>query len=144
MHGLVYYIDGAPHTVDLERVTAKATLVDLSARVQLTQTYHNDSTSTLSCSYMFPVPARSAVCGFVMVKQDGTRVIGVVQEKQEARVTYDDAVKEDKLASLTEQASPDCAYLNRTFCSARLTLAWSVRSVRLLRRQRSPEGDGQD
>ncbi|BGO90706.1 hypothetical protein NBRC10512_000646 [Rhodotorula toruloides] len=107
MHGLVYYIDGAPHTVDLERVTAKATLVDLSARVQLTQTYHNDSTSTLSCSYMFPVPARSAVCGFVMVKQDGTRVIGVVQEKQEARVTYDDAVKEDKLASLTEQASPD-------------------------------------
>ncbi|BGP31178.1 hypothetical protein JCM10296v2_002942 [Rhodotorula toruloides] len=107
MHGLIYYIDGAPHTVDLERVSAKATLIDLSARVQLTQTYHNESSTTLSCSYMFPVPARSAVCGFAMVKQDGTRVVGVVQEKEEARVTYDEAVKEGKLASLTEQASPD-------------------------------------
>ncbi|KAK4334305.1 von Willebrand factor type A domain-domain containing protein [Rhodotorula toruloides] len=107
MHGLIYYIDGATDTVDLERVTAKATLIDLSARVQVTQTYHNDSPTTLSCSYMFPVPARSAVCGFAMVKQDGTRVVGVVQEKEEARVTYDDAVQEGKLASLTEQASPD-------------------------------------
>ncbi|KAF8895082.1 hypothetical protein CPB85DRAFT_1257376 [Mucidula mucida] len=40
------------------------------------------------------VPARAAVCQFIMVKQDGTRVQGLIQEKSEARETYDAALAE--------------------------------------------------
>ncbi|BGP23824.1 von Willebrand domain containing protein [Rhodotorula toruloides] len=139
MHGLVYYIDVVPHTIELERVTAKASLVDVSARIQLTQVYHNDTPSTLSCSYMFPVPARSAVCGFAMVRQDGTRVVGVVQEKEEARVTYEDAVKEGKLASLTEQATPDTF-----FCSVGNVLPSETVKIELTYVTELTEGDTSD
>ncbi|GAA5971822.1 hypothetical protein JCM11641_001528 [Rhodosporidiobolus odoratus] len=96
-----------PSPLPLVQVTANASIVDLSVQVQLSQVYHNDSNTTVEASYVFPVPDRAAVCGFVMVKQDGTRVIGVVDEKQEARKTYDEAVKAGKLASLAEQATPD-------------------------------------
>ncbi|GAA6005506.1 VIT and vWA domain-containing protein [Rhodotorula paludigena] len=107
MHGLIHYVDGQPATVPLMRVAAKATIVDLSARVQVTQEYRNDSSETLDCSYQFPVPACGAVCAFAMLKADGSRIRGVVQEKEEARATYDEAVEQGRLASLMEQDSPD-------------------------------------
>lgn len=107
MHGLIHYVDSQPATVPLMRVAAKATIVDLSARVQVTQEYRNDSSETLDCSYQFPVPARGAVCAFAVLKADGSRIRGVVQEKDEARATYDEAVEQGRLASLMEQDSPD-------------------------------------
>ncbi|KAJ7777532.1 hypothetical protein DFH07DRAFT_10025 [Mycena maculata] len=45
--------------------------------------------------------------GFVMIKQDGTRIVGSVQEKQEARETYNTAVAQGQHVSLMEQRSPD-------------------------------------
>ncbi|KAJ7857608.1 hypothetical protein B0H13DRAFT_2356884 [Mycena leptocephala] len=42
-----------------------------------------------------------------MIKQDGTRVVGSVLEKQEARETYDTAVSQGQQASLMEQQTPD-------------------------------------
>ncbi|GAA5929867.1 hypothetical protein JCM10213_002807 [Rhodosporidiobolus nylandii] len=91
----------------LIQVTARVALVDLSAQVQLRQVYRNDSSSTLDAAYVFPVPDRAAVCAFAMVKQDGSRVVGVVEEKEEARQQYEEAVQAGKLASLAEQATPD-------------------------------------
>ncbi|KAJ7682878.1 von Willebrand factor type A domain-containing protein [Mycena rosella] len=42
-----------------------------------------------------------------MIKQDGTRVIGSVLEKQEARETYNTAIAQGQQASLMEQQTPD-------------------------------------
>ncbi|KAJ7353701.1 hypothetical protein DFH08DRAFT_70050 [Mycena albidolilacea] len=42
-----------------------------------------------------------------MIKQDGTRVVGSVLEKREARETYDAAVAQGQQASLVEQQTPD-------------------------------------
>ncbi|KAJ7260945.1 von Willebrand factor type A domain-containing protein [Mycena haematopus] len=42
-----------------------------------------------------------------MIKQDGTRVVGSVLEKQEARETYNTAVAQGQQASLVEQQTPD-------------------------------------
>ncbi|KAF7343881.1 hypothetical protein MSAN_01969400 [Mycena sanguinolenta] len=54
-----------------------------------------------------PIPARAAVSSFTMIKQDGTRIVGSVLEKFEAKQTYDDAVSKGHQASLMEQQTPD-------------------------------------
>ncbi|GAA6004951.1 hypothetical protein JCM10207_008461 [Rhodosporidiobolus poonsookiae] len=105
--GLVCYHDQQAVSLALQRVTANATIVDTAAQVRLEQVYTNDSTDTADAAYLFPVPARSAVCAFAMVKQDGTRIVGVVDEKEKAKQTYDEAVAAGKLASLAEQGSLD-------------------------------------
>ncbi|BGP39079.1 hypothetical protein JCM10449v2_003017 [Rhodotorula kratochvilovae] len=107
MHGLIRIVEGKPHALPLVRVAVRASLLDLSAGISVEQEYRNDGNDTAECSYRFPVPARAAVCAFAMRKEDGTRVVGTVQEKEEARVTYDDAVSQGKFASLMEQDSPD-------------------------------------
>ncbi|KAJ7206043.1 vault protein inter-alpha-trypsin domain-containing protein, partial [Mycena pura] len=61
----------------------------------------------IEARYSFPIPARAAVCSFAMIKRDGTRVVGVVQEKQEAKETYNKAVAQGQQASLMEQQTPD-------------------------------------
>ncbi|GAA5854613.1 hypothetical protein JCM8547_004908 [Rhodosporidiobolus lusitaniae] len=111
-HGLLFYVDGQPRPLPLLSVNARASIVDLAAQVQLTQTYRNDSTALVAAaSYVFPVPDRGAVCGFAMVKEEGARIVGVVEEKEEARKVYEEAVEAGKLASLSEQATPDIAFL---------------------------------
>jgi len=105
----VCLVDGLTHALPLVRVAVHASLVDVSAQVVVRQQYKNDGTARADCSYQFPVPARAAVTAFALVKEDGSRVVGIVQEKHEARITYDEAVKEGKLSSLMEQASPDSA-----------------------------------
>ncbi|KAF7331152.1 hypothetical protein MSAN_02433800 [Mycena sanguinolenta] len=93
--------------VPLLRVHAEATIKELAAQVKLTQTYNNDSWFSIEATYTFPIPARATVCSFVMIKQDGTRVVGSVAEKQDARETYMTAVARGQQASLMEQHSPD-------------------------------------
>ncbi|GAA6037833.1 hypothetical protein JCM8097_005062 [Rhodosporidiobolus ruineniae] len=108
-YGLVFYHPDQHRLVSLPllEVSADASILDLSAQVNLTERYRNESSDTVECSYVFPVPARGAVCAFAMVKEDGTKVVGVVEEKEQARKTYEEAVEAGKLASLTEQATPD-------------------------------------
>ncbi|KAF9038989.1 VIT-domain-containing protein [Hymenopellis radicata] len=97
------------HTVSLPllQVSAIATVKELGAQVKLTQKFVNDARIPIEAVYSFPVPARAAVCQFIMVKQDGTRVQGLVQEKSEARETYDAALAKGKTASLATQQTPD-------------------------------------
>ncbi|KAJ7778536.1 von Willebrand factor type A domain-containing protein [Mycena metata] len=95
------------HTLPLLRVHVVANIKELGAQVKLTQTYSNDTEAALQAAYSFPIPSRAAVCSFVMVKQDGTRVIGHVEEKREAREMYDSAVVQGVQAALLEQQTPD-------------------------------------
>ncbi|KAJ7637405.1 vault protein inter-alpha-trypsin domain-containing protein [Mycena polygramma] len=108
MFGL-YYSDVQRLAVSLPllSVRAEASIKELAAHVNLTQTYRNDAVFPIEGKYSFPVPARAAVYSFVMVKQDGTRVVGSVLEKLEARKTYEAAVAEGQQASLMEQSTPD-------------------------------------
>ncbi|KAJ7047987.1 von Willebrand factor type A domain-containing protein [Mycena amicta] len=105
--GLCYYHEHRFVSLPLLNVHADASIKELAAQVKLTQTYSNDAVFAIEATYMFPIPARAAVCSFVMIKQDGTRVVGIVQEKQEARETYDAAVAAGQQASLLEQQTPD-------------------------------------
>ncbi|KAM0788674.1 hypothetical protein ACM66B_002772 [Microbotryomycetes sp. NB124-2] len=91
----------------LEAVHVAAHVRDLSATVKLSQQYKSMFTAATSCTYLFPVPHRAVVTSFAMLKQDGKRVIGIVQEKKQAQITYDDAVEQGKLASLASEETPD-------------------------------------
>ncbi|KAF7345092.1 hypothetical protein MVEN_01672800 [Mycena venus] len=105
--GLWYSVDNRIISLPLLHVKAVATLKELAAQVNITQTYINDADSPLEAIYSFPIPARAAVCSFVMIKQDETRVIGHVQEKGEAREIYESAVGQGRQAALMEQQTPD-------------------------------------
>ncbi|KAJ7729332.1 vault protein inter-alpha-trypsin domain-containing protein [Mycena metata] len=107
MFGLYYTHQTQVISLPLLAVRAKASIKELSAQVKLTQTYANDASFPIEAKYSFPIPARAAVYGFTMVKQDGTRVVGSVLEKHEARKTYTTAVEKGQQASLVEQHSPD-------------------------------------
>ncbi|KAJ7657890.1 von Willebrand factor type A domain-containing protein, partial [Mycena polygramma] len=104
---LYYYYQQRVVSLPLLGVRAEASIKELAAQVKLTQTYGNDATFSIEAMYSFPIPARASVCSFVMIKQDGTRVVGSVQEKQEARETYNAAVSQGQQASLMVQQSPD-------------------------------------
>ncbi|KAJ7584985.1 von Willebrand factor type A domain-containing protein, partial [Mycena floridula] len=105
--GLCYYSDQQIVSLPLIDVHASVTIKDLAAQVTLVQVFTNDADITVEAVYSFPVPARAAVSGFTLIKEDGTRVLGIVQEKAEAQKTYDDAVSEGKLVSLMVQQTPD-------------------------------------
>ncbi|KAF7320962.1 hypothetical protein HMN09_00183000 [Mycena chlorophos] len=105
--GLCYYHEYRVVSLPLLNVRADASIKELAAQVKLTQTYANDADIPIEATYTFPIPAKGAVCSFAMIKQDGTRVVGVVQEKQEAKQTYDNAVAAGQQASLLEQETPD-------------------------------------
>ena len=94
IYGLWYYSQSQRKAVSLPLlgVRAEASIKELTAQVKLTQTYGNDADLPIKARYSFPVPARAAVSSFVLIKSDGSRVVGSVQEKQEARETYKAAV----------------------------------------------------
>ncbi|KAJ7774019.1 von Willebrand factor type A domain-containing protein [Mycena metata] len=107
MYGLYYTHRNQVLYLPLLGVRAEASIKELAAQVKLTQVYGNDRLFPIDASYSFPIPPRASVCGFVMIKQDGTRVVGSVLEKQEARKIYNTAVAKGQLASLMEQQTPD-------------------------------------
>ncbi|CAK5271408.1 unnamed protein product [Mycena citricolor] len=100
-----------PVSFPLLSVRISARLTDLSAQVTLVQTYLNATAPGVPTStearYAFPVPARAVVHSFTMIRGDGTRVVGRVQEKRAARKTYDSAVQRGKQAGILEQSTPD-------------------------------------
>ncbi|KAK7055094.1 von Willebrand factor type A domain-containing protein [Favolaschia claudopus] len=105
--GLYYIHEYRRVSLPLLGVQAEASIKELAAQVKLTQTYGNDATFPIEAKYTFPCPARAAVTSFVMIKQDGTRIVGSVKEKQEAKEAYDAAVEEGQQASLMDQQSAD-------------------------------------
>ena len=85
---------------------AEVEIVDGIAMVTLTQTFLNDGEKVISAKYLFPTSTRTAVHGMEM--QIGNRRIRAeIQEKQEAKQTYEKAKKEGKGAALLEQHRPN-------------------------------------
>ncbi len=78
----------------------------LVAQVTVRQEFRNESKEWVEGVYVFPLPEMAAVNALKM--QIGERVIiGEIQEKQQARKTYEAARKSGKRASLVEQERPN-------------------------------------
>lgn len=88
------------------KTEVKMNITGLVARVKVQQHFTNPSNQWLNGIYTFPLPELSAVDRLSM--RIGERVIkGVIQEKQQARQTYQKAKQAGKKASLVEQKRPN-------------------------------------
>ncbi|MCF6293111.1 MAG: marine proteobacterial sortase target protein [Robiginitomaculum sp.] len=75
-------------------------------RARVTQKFVNTSQNRLEAIYLFPLPDEAAVDRLVMIV--GGRVIeGKVQERQQARRTYETAKEAGQKAALVEQQRPN-------------------------------------
>src|SRR5205085_3144913 len=76
------------------------------ARTRVRQRFHNPGAEFVEGVYVFPLPEKAAVDRLWM--KIGTRVIeGRIEEKGEARKTYEKAKSEGRKAALVEQQRPN-------------------------------------
>ena len=77
----------------------------------MTQIFKNASEhSTPQTRYIFPLPARSAVCAFEMWTDDGRHIRGVAKERKQAAREHKQAIKTGKLTSLVEWSTDDSMF----------------------------------
>jgi Ca-activated chloride channel family protein len=82
------------------------TISGLIARTTVSQTFHNPSSAWAEGIYVFPLPEQAAVDHLRM--RIGERVIeGIIQERAEAKKTYEQAKHKGQRASLLEQERPN-------------------------------------
>jgi Ca-activated chloride channel family protein len=89
----------------LAAVDIKARILGTFAHTTLTQTFINNSGTAIEATYIFPLPDRAAATKFSM-EVAGRRVDGVLQERGQARQTYDRAIATGKRASIAEEERP--------------------------------------
>ena len=82
------------------------TITGPMARVELTQTYLNEGEATIDATYLFPSSTGAAVHGMTMKIGERT-IVAEIQEKAQARETFEQAKRENKSASLLTQKRPN-------------------------------------
>jgi Ca-activated chloride channel family protein len=89
----------------LSALDVDARIVGTFAHTKVTQSFHNTSGVPVEATYIFPLPDRSAATRFTM-EVAGRRVEGELQERGQARQTYDNAIRAGTLASIAEEERP--------------------------------------
>ncbi|MFT3913132.1 MAG: VIT and VWA domain-containing protein [Anaeromyxobacteraceae bacterium] len=104
-----FVVQGAEPGVDalpLESTSASVEVAGPIANVTVEQVYANTGTTPLHARYVFPASVRAAVHGMRLTVGERT-VEAKIQEKAQARATFEQAKKEGKSASLLEQHRPN-------------------------------------
>jgi len=78
----------------------------LLAEVEVKQSFNNDSDQWMEGRYLLPLPETGAVHD-LRIEVDGRVIVGEIQEKQEARRTYEAAASNGQRAALVEQNRPN-------------------------------------
>ncbi|KAI3632314.1 hypothetical protein MIR68_009420 [Amoeboaphelidium protococcarum] len=99
-------------SVPLKHVHAAVDILDTVSHVQITQKYHNSTSTRAEVVYKFPLAFNSAVNKFQakIFPADGSEprtIVGVVKEKDEAAKEYKQAVSQGHRAALLEEAKAD-------------------------------------
>lgn len=90
----------------LTAVEIHGQVAGLGATVTVRQRYHNPFDHPIEATYIHPLPDRAAVVAFSMVIGD-RRIEGELQERGQARHTYDQALDLGHRAAITEEDRPD-------------------------------------
>lgn len=102
---------GGADTMPLKSTTVEVKVAGVVADVRIRQVYRNAGAVPLEAVYLFPGSTRAAVYGMEM--RIGERVLKAqVQERTEARRTYETAKAEGKRGSLLEQQRPNVFQMN--------------------------------
>lgn len=102
--GIVYRsLDQHLQHLPLQEVDVRVWMVDVSARVMLSQVFENDSESPTSrAKYVLPLPANAASCAFELEHADGRIITGIAKEKSEAAEAFHVAMYAERSAGLVE------------------------------------------
>lgn len=90
----------------LKKTTVHAEVSGFVARVHVRQTFGNPLDSAVEVRYVFPLPERAAVDGFVL-EVAGRRVDGQIRRREEAARIYRHARRAGYAAALLEQERPN-------------------------------------
>ena len=98
----VHRVGHPDQTLPLRHTDVRAVVTGPVARVEVTQTYENDSDDVIEVVYVFPLPENSAVDAMRFTL--GDRVIeGRIEKREAARKQYEAAKAQGKTAALLEQ-----------------------------------------
>lgn len=98
--------DGSTEQFPLRETSTRVTIAGVIAAVEVKQVYVNQAAGPIEAVYIFPASTRAAVHGMEM--RIGERhVVARIQERKEAKATYEKAKSEKKTASLLEQQRPN-------------------------------------
>lgn len=98
--------DPSVDRLPLKSTTAKVDVAGVIADVRVTQTYRNEGKHNIEAVYVFPASTRAAVYAMEMTIGERT-IVAEIQEKEQARQTYEAAKQAGKSASLLEQKRPN-------------------------------------
>ena len=89
-----------PPPVPLSHISLKGHVSDTIARIDITQVYRNTEDFPIETEYIFPVYRTSAVVDLCIETEDGRTLQGQIQELEEAKEGYADAVSDGNVAVL--------------------------------------------
>ncbi|MEL6682854.1 MAG: VIT and VWA domain-containing protein [Pseudomonadota bacterium] len=107
------------------------------ATVEITQTFMNEAHLPMEAEYLFPLNQDAAVYAMEMVVGDEI-VTAVIQEKQEAEATFEQAAEEGKAAALLTQHRPNMFTQRIANLMPGLSIEVTLRYVQMI-----PKIDGQ-
>jgi Ca-activated chloride channel homolog len=95
------YLDAIRLGIDVDLTVSGPTV-----RARVTQIFRNPTQDWMEATYVYPLPAGSAVDTLKMVVGDRV-IIGDIKERKQARITYEQAKANGQKAALTEQERPN-------------------------------------
>lgn len=98
--------EGKTEPLPLKHTDVDVSISGIVANVEVRQTYRNTGGKVLEAIYVFPSSTRAAVHGLEMTIGDRT-VEADIQEREEARETFEKAKEENRSAALLEQERPN-------------------------------------
>jgi Ca-activated chloride channel family protein len=103
--------DPATDRLPLKETRADVTLLGPIAEVTVTQRYRNEGARPIEARYVFPGSTRAAVHA-MSVRLNERLITARIQEKQAARIEYEQARRDGKTAALLEQHRPNVFGMN--------------------------------
>ncbi|HET8901563.1 MAG TPA: VIT domain-containing protein [Holophagaceae bacterium] len=103
--------DESVEALPLKSTSVKAAIAGVIADVKVVQVYRNTGQKPIEAVYVFPGSTRAAVHGLKMTIGERT-IEAQIQERGQARATYEAAKQEGRTASLLEQQRPNVFQMN--------------------------------
>ncbi len=99
--------DGKPAGLcPLQHTDVQAAISGMTAYVQVTQTFTNDSDEKIEAIYTFPLSKEASVSELTMTVGDRV-VVGKIKPREEAKKIYEEAKSQGHVASLLDQERPN-------------------------------------
>lgn len=99
-------LETAKGHLPLRSIDVQTRVSGVVARTTLKQVFVNTHKEPLEATYIFPLPPRAAVSHFEL-RVAGRAVVGELQERGQARATYNAAIASGHRAAIAEEERPD-------------------------------------